>query len=1475
MMTVTSLLQNIEKDSEDNDHIVLTNFQDLNESHSAQIVAALVKKEKPDNGAVGRRIINGGSVAYVQRYISLDFAKIDSQNLPGLVACLNAFCSDPYYITGIRMKVGDTSIKTQQFVSQFCACIKRIHLPKYQERTYDDYCLEIHNLHACTIDEVMQVCEALASNITIKRVDMRANGFEKFSADEKLKIVNCLLCNPDLVRLDVSENGFAEIDSKTLEEHASKLKEEQRSISLELISFGDFVAHSKKTQDCRNPEEDFRLAKMHLHYKMLPSTGCSLIPPVLKLGTEHYKRLFREFYSAHHNNAKSALDYWMENDKNLDVKEKKEIEMSLLFAAVDHEGCYLQEIRLHEYCDEDLTRLRAKLGNSKVGIGAIRVDLSGQDQARVALLSACANALLTASSQCRPMLHIYANDLEANISKMQSFIRGVNVISSGNGYYLSLQDCVLPPGEIGFAMLMSLVDAIGLNPVIEACEFTRLNLAQFGAKLMDFVDAILTKTQLKRVGLLDNALATDKALLFNILRKLIGHDRIEAINTQCNQVTSLPLEDIEAIFTIFKPRLGKFRTDIWTSTEYAELFKRESHAHSYRVLMLRMLAEIRCSEHYTEHDLTHLQESEALKLLTEHVNLRLEFAEDPCYTVANWVMSAKSLSYESRLKLAWYTLEKLESLDIAAYDLKPEDRLKLFLTACGKGFDGIDPSSLKRANLYETDLPARQFFAPWQALEEDIQEGDNDAMADAIKERVLPQLFQAYTELSPNAALYQFCIDTLNRRQDKIDNSFEAMKFVNMVGWFTYACAMLVSKNYGKLMGFEKIFKEIIEYPDPVFRIEVTRILFEDILGQGERGVRVFQSVSAALRKPYLLLASIPLSKIIIEGDEKERNESEILASVAKLSKLMTRAYKDGYYFAPFLSAVKTLVNIKIPVATKFAIIIGVLEIKADNQPRKMLLQKASFGLVQGLAGLNDMEVLASLGAGDFSAEQAASFKRYFNVTDLQYQYFAETIAGQGLVPELFCYLSKIRSLSPAGRALMEPVFERYVKSILSLQQQDYEALRYSDENPHLKIIFKDRASLKGVWKAGIPRENLQAFVDDNKIQAEALVINFREMIENALLHHHLSLGKFQMLRKYLELPADKQRLLREQVRKDVGERKQKLAIMKKPGKNDAIAYYDEKALAYLEIELHLMEVIALPLHDKASQLRCLRIVKNKILKFCDQEREFLNDLNMAMENILEAMRPSKRVDSQGYQIGVTGDYLTTFRMGSVPGSCQRIEGNPNLNKGVMAVVMGGQNLLPHIIDSMKTLVARVILRLWRDQVVLKPVLFLEQMYPAMLMPLWRNALKTMAIMMAKFTKLTLLSLKGEPESRKYSYPVESLGNIAPYGYEDALHGIQEDDIYTIPQSYVLYSPHEEWLRKVLQVWFRIPVDKEQKKIINKILEFYANDGERFDAGLVGDEAPPKSRALYFQSVKSRQAQALLPAPQKPEKRRIMTVYHV
>ena len=216
----------------------------------------------------------------------------------------------------------------------------------------------------------------------------------------------------------------------------------------------------------------------------------------------------------------------------------------------------------------------------------------------------------------------------------------------------------------------------------------------------------------------------------------------------------------------------------------------------------------------------------------------------------------------------------------------------------------------------------------------------------------------------------------------------------------------------------------------------------------------------------------------------------------------------------------------------------------------------------------------------------------------------------------------------------------------------------------------------------------------------------------------------------------------------------------------------------------------------------CIKLIEEKTLDEQSQQ-EILNDINTILgelipipefQNDIRALQTKalKLTSYKGYEILDTDHPNDLLLLGTeVAGSCQRVDGSADLNKGLLAYLLDGKHRAIVIVSPSGEIVARSLLRLLLDEKTGQAILFQEVVYPKNTTTDLRKALQDMAIKRAEILNVPLVASEST-QGKKDNYPnaLISKGGPAPFEYVDAVAGNQPNCRYTIPASYPeIYTP--------------------------------------------------------------------------------------
>jgi hypothetical protein len=317
-------------------------------------------------------------------------------------------------------------------------------------------------------------------------------------------------------------------------------------------------------------------------------------------------------------------------------------------------------------------------------------------------------------------------------------------------------------------------------------------------------------------------------------------------------------------------------------------------------------------------------------------------------------------------------------------------------------------------------------------------------------------------------------------------------------------------------------------------------------------------------------------------------------------------------------------------------------------------------------------------------------------------------------------------------------------KSVLNALEGGFSHMRYDvNQSPHLKTILETRPDVFTLWQKK-PASSLFSSLSQG-VGVSLHAFDYVEFFLDSFGDKHLDPIQYPFLHKFLQGTMPKGIVL------------QALEAEKKK----SLSKLEENALAAQEICLELCGMV-----DPMKALDLLQRLPTLLPEIC----EFRNDIGVPIRFLTT---PKK--DFSLYSLEISDSYEDLLLSGTeVLGSCQRVNGDSNYNRCLLAYIVDGKNQLIILKKPNGDIEARAIFRILLDQNK-QPALYMEKVYGSV-DPQVKNALKAMAKKRARELGLRLYSGTGMgPEMT-----LESLGSPAPYEYVDATHlGVQENGIFS------------------------------------------------------------------------------------------------
>ena len=373
-------------------------------------------------------------------------------------------------------------------------------------------------------------------------------------------------------------------------------------------------------------------------------------------------------------------------------------------------------------------------------------------------------------------------------------------------------------------------------------------------------------------------------------------------------------------------------------------------------------------------------------------------------------------------------------------------------------------------------------------------------------------------------------------------------------------------------------------------------------------------------------------------------------------------------------------------------------------------------------------------------AEKALREKIPFGAIDNLSQKYMESFGTSRQPQALVLYTSKMASLN--DKKVMECLGD-FARAVL---EGTFSVERYALlKNPHLTVLFGEgkNSQICEEWKKG-SIEDVSSYAS-KEVKEKRIPADLAWLKQKLVTDRHLDLSFFSDLRNYLDHPETINEVRKELIQKEGEKSSPKLRFQR----------------------------LCLDLVESASNLDKLKILDELAGILTEKEfahPEFLNDVKGLIDQ-------SKKGTKLQAKVVDTDDPIDLLLCGTeVSGSCQRLDGDPSNNKGLLGYLMDGKNRLLAIKDQDGRILARCILRLLLDGE--KPVLFRERLYPDGLSDDYTRALNGLALKKAQNLKVPLTSLDGT--GQVYPHSLQALGGPAPFEYSDGSGGVQPQGKYNL-----------------------------------------------------------------------------------------------
>lgn len=500
------------------------------------------------------------------------------------------------------------------------------------------------------------------------------------------------------------------------------------------------------------------------------------------------------------------------------------------------------------------------------------------------------------------------------------------------------------------------------------------------------------------------------------------------------------------------------------------------------------------------------------------------------------------------------------------------------------------------------------------------------------------------------------------------------------------------------------------------------------------------------------------------------------------LSTLSEKTYKDATVQMPVITSLYWLINEQnLTFEEKSRLVRAIFSLDGvESAKEKISIINRNLRFLEGIIlsnrGIELKKLVTPIEKDNFSKDSLSKcMQEIFMgiIGEVEIKEFSEKFDNTflaGREPQAFItYVNKLQSLPESQRKEIMPSIKTLFTDIL---EGNHHRNRYSSNlSKHLKTVFSwrsdkaERKAWKKIWRSG--KSSPLKAIDHHTGQAENVVRFLKEKIND----NHIPLLTDSILMKCLERPKEA-----DQKFKELDE-----VIFKKGETNENLL---QKALLSLIIS-NTKEEREVFLNTAIDLLQKLYPGQN--------DHQFLRDLK-DLKKIIEA----KMISKEGWTVEDSDHWEDLLLCGTeVLGSCQSINGDPNLNKCLIDYITDGKNRAVVIKDADGYIQARVIIRLLWDSKLMRPVLYRERLYKAAgISDDCIQDLEEMCISKARALGISLVKevQEGEENNSYASYPnvLESLNGRAPFEYVDAASLGITNGKFIIPctNSCVLFNPN-------------------------------------------------------------------------------------
>lgn len=374
-------------------------------------------------------------------------------------------------------------------------------------------------------------------------------------------------------------------------------------------------------------------------------------------------------------------------------------------------------------------------------------------------------------------------------------------------------------------------------------------------------------------------------------------------------------------------------------------------------------------------------------------------------------------------------------------------------------------------------------------------------------------------------------------------------------------------------------------------------------------------------------------------------------------------------------------------------------------------------------------------------------------------------------------------------------LLKNYVNLIASSHAADFYQYRYDlAQQPQLQAVFGNNSSMLQAWRKGLfvnYNDFLAIIGSKENVNAIQSVDVKKYLLQKIYTFRHLSPEKYPFIHQFL---ATNSSAAKAQIYNDTSTKMQ-------PYKNQDLSedWRLRNQVSDLKMQILLMDYFNtddnLDTQSKTKLLIPIKKLHGGHQFYMDMNNliaQLLREWELQQEQVTHKTQPQaikqKPIDTTGWQISDTDNFWDMLLIGTeVLGSCQNVNGSPNLNR----CLIGGYVLSGHIRqiaiqNAEREIIARSVFRVMRDAVTKEPVVFLEKVYPDFCEPRYKHAIAEFALCRSTQLGCSLASKESDSSHDIYTNPLEVIA-VQQSEYVDAI-GTAQREGYSIADAQMLFN---------------------------------------------------------------------------------------